>query len=85
MNSILKTFTAAIVSTVLTLSIHVTLMASSCTTTCSYKGCDVTLVQGGGSHTIVTVCGDGYHAAETYTGSFEGTLCGGVTPCTAMG
>lgn len=54
---------------------------SQCTTTCHYNGCSVNFTQTTMDHTITTTCDDGYNNTETHPGDFEGTICGGVTPC----
>lgn len=54
--------------------------AADCTTTCSYNGCTVSLTQGSNSWAMTVVC-DGYSETDSGTGTFGGTICGGVTPC----
>lgn len=52
----------------------------SCTSSCSYGGCDVELAQTQSNWVMAISC-DGTTTEYAGTGDYSGTICGGATPC----
>lgn len=55
---------------------------NGCNTYCTYNGCDVAFYQGESSWSYVVWCPyDEYFDGDAGSGTFGGTLCDGVEPC----
>ncbi len=77
-----RIFVICFIASLCTLLFFANTMAS-CTSSCSYNGCNVTLTQYSNSWDLEVACSDGYTGSDSGDGQFGGTICGGWYPCQA--